>query len=53
MKKVYITPEAEYVSFYTEEEITALDLHFYAMEGEGDDRISGDYEIVDGEQGWT
>lgn len=54
MKKTYITPDAEYISFYTEEEITAVgDISQYAMEGEGDNSISGKYEIVDGELGWT
>lgn len=52
MKKEYITPEAEYVSFYTEEDIT-LDIADYAMDEDGDPRISGDYEVVEGEEGWT
>ena len=54
MKKLYITPDAEYISFYSEEEITAVaDVDYYAMEGNGDERISGDYEVVDPEEGWT
>lgn len=53
MKKTYITPDAEYISFYTEEDIT-LDIKDYAMDDEnGDPRISGNYEVVEGDKGWT
>ena len=52
MKKAYITPDAEYVRFYTEEDVT-LDVNDYAYDEDGDPRISGDYEIVEGDAGWT
>ena len=39
MKKIYTKPEAEYVSFYSEEEIANID--------PGDETISGDMETVD------
>ena len=53
MKKIYTKPEAELVKFYSEEDIT-LDIDDYAMEDDtGDPRISGDYEVVEGDKGWT
>ena len=51
MKKTYITPDAEYVTFYTEEDISKLALDNY--DNDEDPSISGDYEIVEGDSAWT
>lgn len=50
MKRSYIKPDAEFISFYSEEEITALDLNDYV--DEGDPKVSGDYEYED-KGDWT
>jgi hypothetical protein len=53
MKKIYSKPEAKYVSFYSEEEITAkLDVNDFAGSSGASD-LSGDMGETDVNFGWT
>ena len=55
-KQIYIKPEAKYVVFYSEEEITAtLDVQTYANGEPGGTvggGMSGGFELEDPEDGW-
>lgn len=54
MKKKYLKPEAEYVSFYSEEEITLSLSEGVASEGaSGSGGIVVGSGIGSGEAGWT
>ena len=56
MKKEYLKPGAEYVSFYSEEEIAGLDLQTWANSGDGMNGTapSGNFgEGSEKDEGWT
>lgn len=56
MKKTYLKPGAEYISFYSEEEITGLDLQTWANSDDsmnGNTSTSGNWGDADMGDGWT